>query len=588
MNKKNHVLIKVLILAFILLTSYSCGRMEESLNDDYQSGTDHQFFMTANFSPRPKIQETEKGCVCYHEGFIYYYEQGGSIMPLCSKGNCLHDQEKDADKRKECSAFLEDADGMDISLMLYKNCIYISYSRKITEVNEDRVGLYRINLDGSSKDIIFTCPSMEFPVIHRGYLYYFKQEFQAGAEISSQISLYRRNIEDNQHKEEVIYEPEGAHGCSGIQAYGKRLYLTMVRNRTETMFSVYDIETGKITESPYEGRLYTAFGGKTYWLPYDHEKNYQALSDLYQCDEYGENESIVIKNIPQGSILKYDGRYYYLDNAMISHEDPEVENKVRVYDEEFVLKDEFSLPSTDTYLYDTPIGGAKYQHLIFDDSETEEWGLYVWDKEEIGQLNGRSYSQQRICYEKNANTVPKEKRVIDGVVIPETSLDEAVSVKATDERDIYITDLDQWTEKKADEDLSHMETYGGELSVSFTRDTVSAVLKYASETQPVQTDITIGESIKKTILLDSYYIKNKAVFKYSQTITAINTPDPDEFVLGLPEGGEEFIGVTARVNFLDEREHEALEDIRAGRPSAVRKITGSIGQVAAGRVKRKE
>ena len=65
MNKKNHVLIKVLILAFILLTSYSCGRMEESLNDDYQSGIDHQFFMTANFSPRPKIQETEKGCVCY-------------------------------------------------------------------------------------------------------------------------------------------------------------------------------------------------------------------------------------------------------------------------------------------------------------------------------------------------------------------------------------------------------------------------------------------------------------------------------------------------------------------------------------------
>ena len=94
-----------------------------------------------------------------------------------------------------------------------------------------------------------------------------------------------------------------------------------------------------------------------------------------------------------------DGKYFYLFSGFLSHNDPDIEDHFLVYDGQMELVDEFSVPDTNTYTMDPPIGGEKYQYLVFDDEETGEWGLYIWDKSEIETLHGKAYTQQKIVYE---------------------------------------------------------------------------------------------------------------------------------------------------------------------------------------------
>lgn len=77
---------------------------ENQFTGEYQEGNDWQYFMTSNYYPNMMIQEINggSGCVFVHNSFIYRYDQGGEIMPLCSRTNCLHDLETDETKRAEC------------------------------------------------------------------------------------------------------------------------------------------------------------------------------------------------------------------------------------------------------------------------------------------------------------------------------------------------------------------------------------------------------------------------------------------------------------------------------------------------------
>ncbi len=80
------------------------------------------------------------------------------------------------------------------------------------------------------------------------------------------------------------------------------------------------------------------------------------------------------------------------------------------------LIDEFTLPDTmknTKYPQEPPIGGEKYQYLVFEEVEKDEetgevknleWGLYIWDKSSIGTLHGKPYEQTKIVY--NPDAVP--------------------------------------------------------------------------------------------------------------------------------------------------------------------------------------
>ena len=64
----------------------------------------------------------------------------------------------------------------------------------------------------------------------------------------------------------------------------------------------------------------------------------------------------------------------------------------------FQLIDECVFPETSYYYNDPPIGG-EYQYLLFEE-DTGEWGLYIWDKNEIGSLHGSACIQEKVSYGK--------------------------------------------------------------------------------------------------------------------------------------------------------------------------------------------
>ena len=69
-----------------------------------------------------------------------------------------------------------DEDVNSVSLMVYGDDLYVCYDQKLMGVNtmEPTVAVVKIALDGSSQDIVAAHKSINYPVIHRGCLYYFE------------------------------------------------------------------------------------------------------------------------------------------------------------------------------------------------------------------------------------------------------------------------------------------------------------------------------------------------------------------------------------------------------------------------------
>ena len=617
--ENRHTLLFVLTLVCCFLIS--CGKEEISYKNEYVFGTDQQFYMFSNFVNKARIQETEDGCVLCHDDFVYFFnEKSGSFMPLCSKGNCLHDHETDQEKRKECHACLEDYDGIDISLMLYKDWIYIAYLKNTADVNDDKYCVCRMALDGSSKEEVFTSQDLIYPAVHRGYLYYFRYGFTAESDtIMRQIYFCRRSIENGRHEEEVILMPEKGHGCSGIQAFGKYVYLTTLRNDgAEMITSVYDTETQRVIDMPLDFRKYTALGGYTFY--FSENGGEYTSSDLYRCDAMGGSENLVLKksDIPENVSLGFDGRYFYLCTMLTDSESNTSNKRFLIYDKDFKKVDEITVPKTDSFMYDSPVGGMDHQYLLFDDPESNEWGIYVWDKSDIGTLNGKTYTQKRICYEQNGIDIQpsgsdstesesSEKRIIDGVEIPDTQLDQSVSSVYSEMSVLRMASLDQWTEADKDTAMAFTESADGEtsLSIEFTDSTITAELTYnhtyenEAGSVEVQMDdgqtvivevpeyIIIGEYKEKTIYIEGYFIKDDEVYSCSMHMTAKNTESPDVFTMQLPEGADKFIGANAYAQTVYKAEKTTREDIENHYPTQIGSLSGTVNRVYAGRTSRK-
>ena len=624
----------VIAVALIVLFTSCSFFTGQKYTDEYQYGTDHQFFMTSNAVMKPKIQETENGCVFVHDGFIYGYdEKTGEILPLCAKSNCLHEKETDPEKRKECNACLEDAGGMDTSLMLYGGSVYVVYGKAggvfKTDEYEGSINLVRISLDGAAKDLLLTTESMEYPIIHRGYLYYFRSEYTAKQEtILSHVSFCRRKVDNGLGKEELILDPNHAHGLSKIQAYGKKLYLTMMRtvsNQTEVFCVAYDTESGEAKELASDGRVYYAFGGSLYRIPYDPDKPADTVSELRRYDETDGKETVVLENIPQGSVLGYDGKYFYLDQTFVDYEKNKAEaasgqisggtgsdsHAVQVYDRSFRPVDEIRMPSVNETGGCTPVGGEKQQYRLYEDENTGDWGLIVVDKSEIGTLNGRSLPVKQTASAENISPEQHAGRVIDGIPVPDSQLDVSVHITYSDREEKLMAPLENWTDKEADPSRASIddviEKDPQNFGVSLSENEVMAVLKYTPDPSKFEAkkieieneegekivietaeSILVGECVQKEITLNGYYLKEGNVWRCTIVMTAVNTEAPDVVFLTLPEGGEKFIGVDATVSLQDRWEYTDLESLKNGSPTLTGSLSGRWSKrPTAGRVGRK-
>ena len=368
--------------------------IDTSFEDEYHFDTDFQYYMTSPAVIAPKVQETGSGCVMVHNGFVYTYLQGGSIVPLCSKVNCIHDREPDPDKRRECHACLDDAmidsDGTTYAcLMAYKDSLYVVYDAETGIDSKGDHCLARLHLDGSSKEVLLKGQSMECPLIHRGYLYYFTLEYTADSDgIKYKASFHRMNIEKSILKDECLFNDGRQHGFTGLRAYGSYIWFMMV-NGGDILSQVYDIRTGTIIPTDLQTDGYQMYQDKLYRMRHEKLEDNTSSLNISEMDITGKPGKTVLTGIEPGSTLQGDKNYIYISDAENQWEHPETEEVYKVYDKNFNLVDSYRMPNIgDRYISAVPVGGENYQYLLYTGNEAGKWGLLIFDKKEIGSIKG--------------------------------------------------------------------------------------------------------------------------------------------------------------------------------------------------------
>ena len=513
---------------------FACGNHSAGmLDDNYHADTDFQFFQSTNASYPGVggVQETKNGCVFYHDEFIYTYDQkSGNIMPLCSRINCLHDKETDPDKRMACNAYMDHIAyeaGFDyVYLMLYKEQLYIAYKR--TDVTFEMPSLwtlYRLALDGTSKDEVYRCPIIEAPLIHRGYMYYFTQTFEVKTidgrettDISSEIECHRLELESQKFKDEILSLPTSGDVTSinWPRAFGKQFYFSVMENNSIIRPMIYDIVTGTFEEIDLISS-YTFCRNCLYSTDYGYPYNVREEGEIYVSDYRKKEVRKVLDHVSLDSYIVSDQKYIYVNNALDHWKNPDIEIRYQVYDPEMTLVDEFTLPETmknTPYSLDPPIGGEKYQYLVFNDHESGDWGLYVWDKNSIGSLHGKPYEQTKIVY--------------GGESIPAGSQDDEPSENGREEiTDEYEAELSEWTENEVE---SNRADGLGIINVTDMNASITFDLK---------------EETRKEIYLRAWYIQNNTVRVRRLIVKESSATGSNSFSLSLPEGAERFIGAAA-------------------------------------------
>lgn len=408
---------RILITAtvFMMLIVSACNSVNNKgndlLSDEYHAETDWQFFQTTAWGRYPKVQEDEGGCYFYHDHYVYRYDSSsGTVVPLCSKVNCLHDHETDDQKKMECNAYIDhllDGGGeLLLTVMLYKDNIYLCYQRDDSKPDfRLPFSIFRFARDGSSKEEIYRHSSIDLPVLHRGYVYFYCKEYtvEHDGKIKSDGKLLRINIEEKNIREELLVNVKEDTGLDMIRAYGNYVYFQWTQEGREfnSPRFVYDIRTGKIQETEFTYEQFTSYQGIIYEIPFE-----SVLEDMfkpgsvYETDHLGRNPVPKITDTVIGSYLVSDEKYLYINNGYEHLLNPEKPCIFQVYDHQLQYIDSFTVPDVvgQNYQLDPPIGGKKYQYLVFDDEGTGEWGLYIWDKSEIGTLHGKAYTQKKVVY----------------------------------------------------------------------------------------------------------------------------------------------------------------------------------------------
>ena len=575
MNNKKH-LAGILLMVLFICFSVSCGKQQAPSEDihhtdidlgSYVFETDWQYYMSANGNTSPKIRETENGCVFVNNGFIYYYEQGGSIMPLCSNVNCLHDQETDPEKKKECLAYLDDIREGDVGtvLMKYKDDLFVRYERTDHDAEKGDFCVMKMALDGSSKDMVCRVKDMNYPLIHRGYLYYYSTEFSVTEEesqsdsmsdgIMEQVGFHRMDIEKRNPKAELVYYREGDHGFAQPQVYGNYMWLFVIGDqgqRRETR--IYNIETNQMEEAETVMMPVQIYQGKAYVRLYDGTKSDLDKTTVVQMDLYGKTEKTVVEGIEQLCDIMSDEKYFYISNSQLHQNHPEILEKIQVYDANFQLVDEYRMPDVGNLYGSVPIGGEKYQYLRYINEKEGEWGLLVFNKNRIGSLKGGACPYTIIKYGAEGSSSGEEPESYEPESYdPETDISEPIEIKVP-ETILYTETSVSYTEPEDQEVTGKLKRkrYLDAISENYTEcqvylsaDKVKVVVTPLEIEDVFGNDILLGRCNTRRTTLYGYYTKGKETYVRKMTMTAIKTTEPDTAELRLPEDGDEFIGVKA-------------------------------------------
>ena len=384
----------------------------------------------------PVFQRGEKGYYVLWNNFVYFLDgESQSLMPLCSKADCLHDQETDSERLVGCHAYVgENLGGSDVGINYCNGWIY-------TIVEDfDNATLIRIAEDGTKKETVYQWSgthSVEQWAVHRNVLYYVEHSYyMENNAVREKYALMQLSLEDGLRQPKELYEPPQEYviySMSWPQVYGNYIYIqvdgstTSEEEITDDNYLQYlyfrtiacNLETGETSEltAPDMGD-HDYIQGVTFWQdhilikPATAGQVWEKTGTVYSANLDGSDPQVFIEDIPQGDQLLSDGKYLYLTNHNRVTRWGEGEAFYQVLDKDLNEVDTFTMPyGWDCYIavgdpderfdlyYETD--GADEESEEFDDMEDEEitgWGVFRWDKTTIGSYHGEPFAYTEIPY----------------------------------------------------------------------------------------------------------------------------------------------------------------------------------------------
>ncbi len=427
MGKKIKPMAAIIILVILFITG--CG--SEQLGDEYNEGSDYQYMFYTKMNMGLTMTYGENGYYFLIGHYIYFMDdETHSLVALCNKADCMHNEETDSGRYADCNAYVEDENA---------DCIaYCNGYVYVLDSSGTGYTLYRIKADGSGRDTVkswsYDDGALSHGMVHRDMFYYVLQQYYVNedGEFAEKYSVMQLPLTGNNQEESAIYEqPEDVYpfSFSSIQAYGNYVYFTVIGNTTDDselylgdeywkysydqMF-VYNTQDGSLGEiTPPEAEDATGcspyFSGVTFWSgkilisPSDTGIELGDYRKLYIADLDGSNMEVFLEDAVYGDYYYSDGKYLYVSNYALVARGLEEEEYFQVYDSDMNLVDTFTIPFDGTW----NVGIGREEGIYFwtygendldEDGETIlSMSLNLFDKGSIGSLDGGAFEYSEVA-----------------------------------------------------------------------------------------------------------------------------------------------------------------------------------------------
>ncbi|MFR8034966.1 MAG: hypothetical protein ACLU6W_13275 [Lachnospiraceae bacterium] len=213
---------------------------------EYQEGTDWDWSYL-NIHTLSAFAKGEKGYYVRLDEFIYFCDfEKGTLTPLCSRPDCLHDKETNTAKQKECTAYLTWG-GKGEGIQYYDGKLYANlYANEFTNEGGIRFSgdrLVAISEDGSSREVLdYELEDCYNFMLHRGSIYYTSYMTDPETLVNTQ-TVYRIDMESGEKSEIVRLD-----GWPVLRVYplGGYVYILVPNGEGPTVRKViYEIQTGR-------------------------------------------------------------------------------------------------------------------------------------------------------------------------------------------------------------------------------------------------------------------------------------------------------------------------------------------------------
>lgn len=354
-------------LPVVIILSSGCryGNGEKSTseykkNDTYIAGQDSQEYMYFNNRQLSGENENSVFWSSLTSDYISVIDKDRhTLSPLCDKTDCLHYNETDPNKKKQCNAYI----GVHKSLVYCSDRLYYDNVGEYTDKDGNKgvtAEIFSEKADGTDRKELFEFKDIVITWfrIHRGYLYYLTADHFAENDQTGKVALYRvpLNGKEADAKELIPFYEYGEWGKNIILRdgafYGNSIYMCLDYKEMTNEELADDKATVDLTiddrheiKFDLESKTWTDLNEKTshkITMPMfiNNKLVYSAASEggnnvFYECDLDGSNEREVLTVSAEKDLsFRTDGK------SLISVPEGELgsqwnETKITVYDSDY-------------------------------------------------------------------------------------------------------------------------------------------------------------------------------------------------------------------------------------------------------------